>query len=119
MMKINTVTVIGANGTMGTNISGIFASFGGAKVYMIARDIHKAEIAKKKAALSVKAASIENRLIAADYSMLESCVAKSDLIFESVFEDLNIKKNIADRIAKCMKKMRLRVLEHQAYPLQN
>lgn len=102
-MKINTVTVIGANGTMGTNISGIFASFGGAKVYMIARDIHKAEIAKKKAALSVKAASIENRLIAADYSMLESCVAKSDLIFESVFEDLNIKKNIADRIAKCMK----------------
>lgn len=27
MLKIKTVTVVGANGTMGTNVSGIFASF--------------------------------------------------------------------------------------------
>lgn len=38
-MKINTVTVIGAGGTMGCNISAIFASFGNAKVYML--DIEK------------------------------------------------------------------------------
>ena len=57
-MKINTITVIGANGTMGRNISGIFASFGSAKVYMVARDIRKAEEAKVKAAMSVKAISV-------------------------------------------------------------
>lgn len=102
-MKINTVTVIGANGTMGQNISGIFASFGNAKVYMVARDIKKAEVAKTKAALSVKAASIANRLVAAEYSMLERCVAESDLIFEAVFEDMEIKKQVADMVAKSMK----------------
>lgn len=102
-MKINTVTVIGANGTMGQNISGIFASFGNAKVYMVARDIKKAEVAKTKAALSVKAASIANRLVAAEYSMLERCVAESDLIFEAVFEDIEIKKQVADMVAKSMK----------------
>ena len=89
-MTIKTVTVIGANGTMGRNISGIFASFGNAKVYMVARDIKKAESAKAKAALSVKAASIAERLVSADYSMLETCVAESDLIFEAVFEDMEI-----------------------------
>lgn len=102
-MEIRTVTIIGANGTMGRNISGIFASFGNAKVYMVARDMKKAEAAKAKAALSVKAASIASRLVAADYSMLEKCVAESDLIFEAVFEDMEIKKQVADMVDKTMK----------------
>ncbi len=102
-MKIKTVTVIGANGTMGRNISGIFASFGNAKVYMVARDLKKAEAAKTKAALSVKAGSVADRLVAADYSMLETCVSESDLIFEAVFEDINIKKDVAQMVSKAMK----------------
>ena len=32
-MNIKTITVIGASGTMGTNVSAIFAAFGNAKVY--------------------------------------------------------------------------------------
>ncbi len=102
-MRYNTVTIIGANGTMGCNISAIFASFGGAKVYMVARDLKKAEAAKAKAALSVKADSIASRLIAADYSMLSQCVADSDLVFEAVFEDMAIKKDIAERVAASLK----------------
>ncbi|STP86579.1 Uncharacterised protein [Enterococcus cecorum] len=39
--KVNTVTVVGANGTMGKNVSAIFSSFGNAKVYMISRDLKK------------------------------------------------------------------------------
>lgn len=35
-IKINTVTVLGANGAMGRNIAAIFASFGNAKVYLVA-----------------------------------------------------------------------------------
>ncbi len=103
-MNIKTVTVIGANGTMGQNIAGIFASFGAAKVYMVARDLSKAEAAKSKAALSVKAASISARLVAADYSMLDSCVAESDLVFESVFEDMTLKKEIASIVSKSLNK---------------
>ncbi len=102
-MKVKTVTVIGANGTMGRNISGIFASFGGAKVYMIARDVNKAEEAREKAAQSVKAITVADRLVAADYSMLEKCVSESDLIFESVFEDIDIKKKVAETVANSMK----------------
>ncbi|WP_373117250.1 3-hydroxyacyl-CoA dehydrogenase family protein [Holdemania massiliensis] len=102
-MTIQTITVIGANGTMGRNISGIFASFGSTKVYMVARNLEKAEAAKAKAALSVKAGSVANRLVAADYSMLETCVSESDLIFEAVFEDINIKKEVAQRVSKAMK----------------
>ncbi len=102
-MNIKTVTIIGANGTMGANISGIFASFGGANVYMVARDMKKAEEAKQKAAQSVKAGSIVSRLFAADFSQLEDCISKSDLIFETVSEDIEIKKKIARAVAIKMK----------------
>ena len=82
-MDIKTVTVVGANGTMGTNVAAMFASFGNAKVYMVSRDIEKSNKAIVKAIKSVRAESIKNNLIPADYSMLESCVSCSDLIFES------------------------------------
>ena len=63
MKEIKKVTVIGANGAVGSGVSGIFASFGGAIVYVVARSNEKAEIAKKKATMSVKAASIEARMM--------------------------------------------------------
>ena len=40
-MNIKTVTVIGVTGTMGSNVAGIFASFGNAKVYCVGRDTQK------------------------------------------------------------------------------
>lgn len=100
MIKVNTVTVVGANGTMGCNISGIFASFGAAKVYMVSRDIKKAQKAADRAAKSVKAGSIRDRLIPADYSMLSKCVRQSDLVFESVAERLETKLEINRKIAE-------------------
>ena len=75
---IKTVTVIGANGTLGKEVSGIFASFGDAKVYMVSRTLEKAEQARKNAALSVKAISVEENLIPKTYEDLEQCVKKSD-----------------------------------------
>jgi len=96
---INTVTVIGANGTMGANMSGIFAVFGDAKVYMVCRDMEKAQKAVLKASKSVRAESITKNLIPADYSMLNRCVAESDLIFESTVEDLHIKIDVTKNLA--------------------
>jgi len=98
-MDIKTVTVIGANGAMGANISGIFASFGNAKVYMVSRDIEKSEKAISKAVKSVRADSIAENLVPGDYSMLDKCVRESDLVFESVAEDLNIKREITKMIS--------------------
>lgn len=102
-MRINVVTVVGANGTMGCNVSGIFASFGNAKVYMVSRSIEKSKLAIQRAVKSVRAGSIEKNLIPADYDMLPECVRESDLVFESVAEDLEVKKEITRNIAEYAK----------------
>lgn len=99
-LKIHTVTVVGANGIMGRNVSAIFASFGNAKVYMVSRDLKKSEAAKEKAYQSVRAESVKNNMFPADYSMLEQCVAESDLVFESTAEDWSVKSAITSMIAE-------------------
>ena len=104
MLEIKTVTVVGANGTMGTNVSAIFASFGGAKVYMVSRDLEKSKLAAQRAGKTVKADSIVNHLVPADYSMLAECVKESDLVFESAAENLDIKIDLHTRIGQSLKK---------------
>lgn len=102
-MEIKTVTVIGATGTMGANVAGIFASFGNAKVYALGRDIEKVKKTIPRIVQSVKADSIAKKLIPADFSMLDQCVAESDLVFESSAEDIVVKTDIAQRVAKSLK----------------
>lgn len=102
MISVNTVTVLGANGTMGCNVSAIFASFGSAKVYMVSRSIEKSEKALEKACQSVKAESIKKRLISADYSQLEQCIEESDLIFEACAENWGIKTELHEKIAQIL-----------------
>lgn len=102
-MTVNVVTVLGANGAMGQNVSGIFAAYGRAKVFMVAREKEKAEQAKERAALSVKAESIRPRLIPCDYSELESCIRKSDLVFDSIVEDTAKKSELLAKISPWLK----------------
>ena len=102
MTEINTVTLIGSTGTMGANVAGIFASFGNAKVYCVARDINKVKKTIPRIVKSVRADSIAANLIPADFSMLEDCVSKSDLVFESAAENLAVKKDVHSRIAKAL-----------------
>ena len=103
-MNINTVTVVGANGTMGANVSAIFASFGNARVFMVSRDKEKSVKAAVRSCRSVKADSIAAHLIPADYSMLEDCVKASDLVFESAAEDLELKIDLHTKIGRYLKK---------------
>lgn len=103
-MEIQTVTVLGANGTMGTNVSAIFASFGNAKVYMVSRDLEKSKAAAVRAGKSVKADSIVGNLIPADYNMLAQCVSESDLVFESAAENLEIKIDLHTKVGQNLKK---------------
>ena len=102
-MNIQTVTIIGVTGTMGANIAGIFASFGNAKVYCVGRNIEKVKTAIPRIVKSVRADAIAKNLIPADFSMLDKCVAESDLIFESIKEDMQVKTEIAAAVGKAMK----------------
>lgn len=104
-MKIHTVTMLGANGTMGRNIAAIFASFGNAQVYLISRTKEKSVQAKEKAYKSVRAESIKEKMIPADYSQLEECVRKSDLIFEACAENWEIKVAVHHMIADTLNKI--------------
>ena len=101
-MNIKTVTVIGVTGTMGANVAGIFASFGDAKVYCVGRDIEKVKKTIPRIVKSVKADAIAKNLVPADFSMLEKCVAESDLVFESSKEDIGVKKEIAGQVGKAL-----------------
>jgi len=101
-VNIRTVTVIGATGTMGANVAGIFASFGNAKVFCVGRDINKVKKTIPRIVKSVKADAISHNLIPADFSMLEDCVRQSDLVFESSKEDLDVKSEIAKLVAKAL-----------------
>ncbi len=103
MLEIRTVTVVGANGTMGTNVSGIFASFGAAKVYMVSRDIEKSRAAVIRAGKTVKADSIVSHLIPVDFSSLGECVSESDLVFESTAENLDVKIEVTSSIGKYLR----------------
>lgn len=104
-VDIRTVTVIGSTGTMGANIAGIFASFGNARVFCVGRNLEKVKKTIPRIVKSVRADVIASNLIPADFSMLETCVSESDLIFESSKEDILIKLEIAQRVASAMKEM--------------
>lgn len=98
-LDVKTVTVIGANGTMGRNVSAIFAAFGNSKVYLVSRDLKKSQEAKEKAYQSVRAESVKNKMFPVDYSMLEQCVAESDIVFESSLENWKVKSAITKMVA--------------------
>ena len=102
-MRVKVVTVIGATGTMGANVAGIFASFGDAKVYAVGRDIEKVKNTVPKIIKSVKSNSIAENIIPADFSMLDDCISKSDLVSESLVENMDIKIDIASRVAQVLK----------------
>jgi len=101
-MNIRTVTVIGVTGTMGANVAGIFASFGNAKVYCVGRDIEKVNRTISRIVGSVRADAVAGNLIPADFSVLEQCVAESDLVFESSVERIDVKIEIAKRVGKAL-----------------
>ena len=59
-IDIRTAAFIGFNGTIGTNIAGIFASFGRTKLYCAGRDIEKVRKAISRIIRSVRADAIED-----------------------------------------------------------
>ena len=102
-MEVNTVTVIGASGTMGANVAALFAGLGRAKVFCVGRDTDKLQHALDKIKSIARDYSIEGKLLIADESELEECVRCSDLVFESVPENIVLKSQMAERIGSALR----------------
>jgi len=101
MREIKTVTILGANGAMGSGSAGVIAAFGEAKVHMLARDLEKAKQGIEAAVNSVKTDTIRNRMVPGTYEQdLEKAVSESDWVFELVAESYEVKEPINQRIAK-------------------
>lgn len=98
-----TISILGANGTMGNRVAALFAAFGEARVYLVCRDMQKAEYARHEAVQSVRADAIEDQLIPKDYSSLEKCLRESDVIYESVAETYQAKEAVWHQIVHFVK----------------
>ncbi len=95
------VVILGANGTMGAPAGAVFAS-AGFEVVMLARDLEKAQTAIGGAQTAARAEAVAERVKHGTYDKdFERTVADADLIFESLAEDLNLKKTFFERVDKC------------------
>lgn len=102
-MEMKTITVLGANGSMGAGCAGLFAAFGDATVYLVARNIDKAREGIEKAVASVRSDVIRCRLKPATYDDLPTVVPESDWVFESVAEDYRAKEEVFSLLRKHLK----------------
>jgi 3-hydroxyacyl-CoA dehydrogenase len=101
MVEIKDVVVLGANGTMGAGSGEVFAA-GGCDVVFLARSVEKAHEGLVTAQNMAKSARIADRIAVGTYDQdLEEAVAKADLIFEALAEDIELKKQFFARVDKC------------------
>ena len=95
------VAILGANGTMGAPAGAVFAS-AGFDVVMLARDLEKAQTAVGGAQNAARAEAVAERVKHGTYDKdFERTVEEADLIFESLAEDLSLKKTFFERVDKC------------------
>jgi len=101
MIDIKDVVVLGANGTMGAGSGEVFAA-GGCDVVFLARAAEKAHEALVTVQNMAKAVRIADRISVGTYDQdLEEAVAKADLIFEALAEDIELKKQFFAKVDKC------------------
>lgn len=103
MLKIKTVTILGANGNIGSLCGGLIAAFGDAKVFMVSRTLKKAKEGILRAMNSVRSDVIQDNLIPLTYDDLSQCIAESDWVLEATFENINVKHTINKAISKYIK----------------
>jgi 3-hydroxyacyl-CoA dehydrogenase len=96
--KIRKVVILGANGTMGAGAGEVFAG-AGFHVVMLARERDKAEAGLQAAQNAARAAAVAERMQTGTYdSDLARTVGEADLIFESLAEDLALKRHFLELV---------------------
>jgi 3-hydroxyacyl-CoA dehydrogenase len=94
----NKVVILGANGTMGAGAAGVFAG-AGFDVAMLARERDKAEAGLRAAQNAARAEALGERITVGTYDGdLARSVAEAYLVFESLAEDLPLKRHYFELI---------------------
>jgi 3-hydroxyacyl-CoA dehydrogenase len=92
------VVILGANGTMGPGAGCVFAG-AGFHVWMLARDRGKAEAALSAAQNAARAEAVAERMTLGTYEHdLERALGESAVVFESLAEDLALKKQFLELV---------------------
>ncbi len=96
-----TVVILGANGTMGPPSAAVFAG-AGFKVVMLARDMGKARQALEGAQNAARAEAVADRITLGTYEQdLARTVGEATMVFESLAEDLALKKKFFEQVDRC------------------
>ena len=96
--KIERVVVLGANGTMGYGSAALFTQ-AVPQVTFLARTKEKADEGLAAAIKQVRSPTVAARATTGSYDAdLATAVAGADLIFEALTEDIQIKKDIFDKV---------------------
>ncbi len=94
------IVILGANGAMGATSGAVFAGAGW-EVVKLARDLEKAQSALVTAQNAARAEAVAERVKLGTYDEdLAHTVADADLIFESLAEDMALKKSFFERVDK-------------------
>jgi len=94
MPEIKVIAVLGANGTVGSQVARLLVSNLNAKVFLVCKTMEKAQDAKLRIQASILEEKFPGTMISADFSSLYECIPCCDWVFESVAEDLSIKQEI-------------------------
>jgi 3-hydroxyacyl-CoA dehydrogenase len=96
----NKVVILGANGTMGAGAGCVFAG-AGYQVTMLAREAGKAQEGLTDAQNAARAEALAERIALGTYDKdLERAIAEAAIIFESLAEDLPLKKKFFELVDK-------------------
>ena len=92
------VAILGANGVMGAGAAGVFAG-AGFEVTMLARERDKAEAGLSAAQNAARAEAVADRIKLGSYDAdLERAVREAGLVFESLAEDLALKRHFFELV---------------------
>jgi len=97
---IDHVVVLGANGTMGYGSAALFTQ-AVPRVTFLARSREKAEEGLQAAIKQVRSPTVASRADVGDYGQdLEKALETADIVFEALTEDLEIKREMFDKVEK-------------------
>lgn len=99
---IQTITIIGANGVVGSGVARLLAGTNQVKTFLVSRSKECSDNTITKILAESKDSEVLGPMIACDYSSLSDCISESDWVFESVAEDLPVKLDVHGRINQAM-----------------
>ncbi len=95
---VKTAVVLGSSGTIGSLTGGIIAQEG-IKVYFLSRSEEHAKKGAQKAVAQARSEVIKRNIICGEYDkLLETAMEEADWVIEAVTEDINIKRQIYEKI---------------------